>query len=160
MYLGKKAPLSRARLTQWIYHRRGIPYYKAHIIDGGKIVNYEIVRQSEQFYKYKKKQYNLIGSNENEEKHKYTPSLQYGGDYLIFHNINHTAPLEFKQEDITPLWLDPNYIANMIANKDVSDGLAPDRSEELSGLARKIFILNSLALCVLAIVMWYFTQGG
>jgi hypothetical protein len=156
-FLGKKLPTNRNRLKIWIFNRRGIPFYRCHILDGNKIINYQIVAQSETHYTYEEKRYKLTAQ---EEGQNITPFIQYGGEYLVFHLLNNVAPLSIKDRALKPLWTDPEIVASMITNKDIKDATSGSRDQEITELKRYILIINLILVLAIFGLMYYLLRSG
>ena len=153
--MGKLIPLRANQWRKWWCNRRSIPYFVAHLIDGGSIIDTNIVAQAKGSYKVGGGEY--VFSSKVGDK-EYIPYLDLYGEKLIFHYKDNMNALEFKKKIIEPAVNDPRRFASMILNKDIRDATAPSLDEFIS---LKRFILLALIIVALTISgVMYMLLGG
>jgi hypothetical protein len=156
-YLGRKMPTNRMKARAWLFNRRGTPYFVCYILDAGKIINMEIIKQIENSYLFKEKIYLLTAGTEGKT---YTPSIILNGQLLVFHTLDNVNPLEFKKGAIEHLYNDASIVGSMVANKDIGSAIKTDQSEEYSALRRYILIMDIILLLGAFAMMWFLTGQG
>lgn len=136
IFIGRKAPMTRNALRQWLYNRRHIPYFVCHLIENNSIISTATVQESQGSYEYKDNTYFLF---DKEKESSHVPYLNIHGLQIVFHNKNNVNPLTFKERAVEPAYNDPQIFTSFIRNKDIGN-VIHDRGGDLSVIKRYIVI--------------------